>query len=374
MLHPALAQLSNNLVYSAMAVYTLAMLAFAAELAFGGRSRVGRLAAVAETATEPQQARATGVPAQHGAAAIAAGTAASTAATGTAASTAVLARPDAASRASLPPQGGGRGEDAPAHLGASDRFGRIAVRLTVLAAALHLGAVLARGLSVGRVPWGNMYEFSLAMSLGVSLVFLAMLTRHDLRYLGVFVVTPVLLTLGLAVTVLYVSAGQLMPALKSYWLAIHVTAAVIASGVFTLGAAVSVLYLLAERNERRIADGTVSADSRLTRALSRVPASGTLDRTAYRVHAFGFPLWTFAVIAGAIWAENAWGRYWGWDPKETWSFITWVVYAGYLHARATAGWRGRTAAIIALVGFSAMTFNYFAVNLLFFGKHSYSGL
>ena len=95
---------------------------------------------------------------------------------------------------------------------------------------------------------------------------------------------------------------------------------------------------------------------------------------AYRIHAFMFPLWTFSVIAGSIWAEAAWGRYWGWDPKETWAFITWVIYAAYLHARATIGWRGRKAAYVAIAGFIAIMFNYFIVNMFVQGLHSYSGL
>src|SRR5438477_114134 len=104
-----------------------------------------------------------------------------------------------------------------------------------------------------------------------------------------------------------------------------------------------------------------------------LPPSETLDRLAYKTIAFAFPIWTFAVIAGAIWAESAWGRYWGWDPKETWSFITWVVFAGYLHARATAGWRGRRAAVIALIGFASLLVTYYVVNLWIVGLHSYKG-
>jgi cytochrome c-type biogenesis protein CcsB len=146
---------------------------------------------------------------------------------------------------------------------------------------------------------------------------------------------------------------------------IHVIAAAASGGIFTVGAAISLLYLLADRAER---------DAKVNRLTERLPAAGKLDRLAYQVHAFVFPLWTFAVIAGAIWAENAWGRYWGWDPKETWAFITWVVYAAYLHARATAGWKGRKAAYIALAGFSTFLFNYFVINLLVTGLHSYAGV
>jgi len=308
-----LAQISNNLVYSSIAVYTLAMLAFAGEWAFGSRSRVGRSAALV------------------GVGATAEGTGAMPAAP-------MDNERELAER--------------------SDRLGRIALSLTLLAFVLHFGGVLARGLSAGRVPWGNMYEFSVASALAVTGAFLVLMRRYDLRWLGIFVVVPVLLTLGLAVTVLYTDSGELVPALKSYWLIIHVVAAVVASGIFTVGAALSLLFLVRVR---------VSGPSQL-------PSAETLDRLAYRVHAFSFPIWTFAVIAGAIWAENAWGRYWGWDPKETWAFITWVVYAAYLHARATAGWKGRKAAAIALAGYGTFLFNYFFVNMVVSGLHSYAGI
>ncbi len=188
---------------------------------------------------------------------------------------------------------------------------------------------------------------------------------------AIFVVMPVLLTLGLAVTVLYTDAAQLVPALKSYWLVIHVSAAVICGGAFCVAATVTLLFLVADAGERRAARGHAVPPRLAREAPARV---GPARRMAYRIHAFMFPLWTFAVVAGAIWAENAWGRYWGWDPKETWAFITWVAYAAYLHARATAGWKGRKAAVIALVAFGCFLFNYFGVNMLVTGLHSYSGV
>ena len=164
---------------------------------------------------------------------------------------------------------------------------------------------------------------------------------------------------------LYVPAGPLVPALRSYWLVIHVAAAIVSGAVFTVGGVVTVLYLVQDRWERH---GVVNALSR------RLPPSEQLDRSSYRLFAFVFPLWTFAIMAGAIWAENAWGTYWSWDPKETWALVTWLVFAGYLHARATAGWKGRRAAYIALAGLSCFVFNYFGVNIWFSGLHSYGGL
>jgi cytochrome c-type biogenesis protein CcsB len=311
-----LAQLSNSLTYSAIAVYVVALVLYAAELAFGARGVVARTASMA-----------------------AAGGPIATASSGDSQPSSV--QWDAA------------------------RLGRSAVALTVLGFGLQLAAVLTRGLAAQRVPWGNMYEFSSVAALLVTGVFLVMLTRQDVRFAGLFVLAPVVLTLGLAVTVLYTDAAALVPALNSYWLVIHVSVMVLSFAILTVGAVLAALYLWRQRDERRGSLGPLSR---------RLPDAAALDRVTYRVHAFAFPLFTFAVIAGAIWAENAWGRYWGWDPKETWSFITWVVYAAYLHARATGGWRGRRAAVIALVGYAAFLFNYFGVNIFFSGLHSYGGV
>jgi len=319
---------SNIFVYGSMAAYTVAMFAFAISLASTrGRDLVPAAPAVAEAATG--------------------GVALATRVVTT------LGGPDDGAR---PP---GR------------RAGNIGMSVTWLATIL-LGIALAlRGLSVGRVPWGNMYEFSLTSAFAISLAFVVLSLKRDLRWLGIFVVIPVLLTLGLAVTVLYTEAAQLVPALKSYWLVIHVSAAVVCGGAFCVGAAVTCLFLVADAGERRAVAGKPYFLDGLAR---RLPASNALDAMAYRVHAFMFPLWTFAIVAGAIWAENAWGRYWGWDPKETWAFITWVAYAAYLHARATAGWKGRKASVIALIAFGCFVFNYFGVNMLITGLHSYSGV
>jgi cytochrome c-type biogenesis protein CcsB len=235
-----------------------------------------------------------------------------------------------------------------------------------------------------------MYEYSLASAAAITGVFLAVSLRRDVRWLGLLVTMASLITLGVAVLLLYNDSPQLVPALKSYWLVIHVAAAIIAGGAFTVGAAATVLYLIADRAERDAAgierqphrgpmaglrNGLHVRGSRAAAAIaSRIPDSASLDALAYKVNAFVFPLWTFAVIAGAVWAEDAWGRYWGWDPKETWAFITWLVYAGYLHARATAGWRGRRAAVVGLIGFAAFLINFFGVNLFASGLHSYAGV
>jgi cytochrome c-type biogenesis protein CcsB len=235
----------------------------------------------------------------------------------------------------------------------------------VLGTVLLGVAVVLRGLAAERVPWANMYEFAITGSFLVAVAFVLLSRRYDLRALALWVTGLLLLTLGLAVTVLYVPAGPLVPALRSPWLVIHVAAATLAAAMFTIAMVASSLYLVRDVADRRGASG---------RFVSRLPSAAALDRVAYRVTAFGFPVWTFAVIAGAIWAEYAWGRYWGWDPKETWSLITWIVYAAYLHARTTVGWRGRRAAIISLVAYATLLFNFFGVNIAFVGLHSYGGV
>jgi cytochrome c-type biogenesis protein CcsB len=236
----------------------------------------------------------------------------------------------------------------------------------VLGTVLLGVGVVARGLAAGRWPWGNMYEFALVGALAAAVAVLLLRRRADVDALMVWVAATLLLTVGLAITVLYVPAGPLVPALRSPWLVIHVLAAVVSAAVFTVAMVASALFLVRDRAERL---GRTRG-----RYVGRLPAAATLDRVAYRVVAFGFPIWTFAVIAGAIWAEYAWGRYWGWDPKEVWALITWIVYAAYLHARTTAGWRGRRAAVIALVGYLTLLFNFFGVNIFFVGLHSYGGL
>jgi cytochrome c-type biogenesis protein CcsB len=248
---------------------------------------------------------------------------------------------------------------------------RTAFGLTCAGLLSQIIAIAARGISEHRVPWGNMYEFLAAITCMAVLVLVVASVRFRAYYIGLFVLLPVVLALALDVTVIYTPAGQLVPALQSYWIAIHVTAMIVASGLYIVGAVVTVMYLIADRNERRLAAGLPSQSAGI---MMHLPSPAILDRLSYRTILFAFPVWTFGIMAGAIWADSAWGRYWGWDPKETWSFITWVVYAGFLHARATAGWRGRKAAYIHLVGFGCLMFNLVGVNLWITGLHSYAGL
>jgi len=251
-------------------------------------------------------------------------------------------------------------------LARSNYWGRLGVGLTMIAAASHVVGVVSRGIAAERAPWGNMYEFVTTLMLFIVLLYLILLRKAHLRWLGLLVNLLLTLGMGLAVTVLYVAVAPLVPALHSVWFIIHIVAASIAGAAFNVGGLATIVGLLKARSERR---GTAQVGY-----LARLPSLERLDTIAYRAHAFGFPLWTFAVAAGAIWAEFAWGRFWGWDPKETWSLVTWVIYAGYLHARATAGWKGRRAAIIALIGLVSFWFNFIGVNLLLNGLHSYAGI
>jgi cytochrome c-type biogenesis protein CcsB len=247
----------------------------------------------------------------------------------------------------------------------ADKAARIATALMLLAFILLFVGVIARGLSNGHVPWGNMYEFSITGALAFTGAYLAALRKYDLRWLGLFISLAALLTLGTAITLLYRDSAPLVPALKSTWLVIHVIAAIISGGVFLLSNVIAGAYLYLDARERGAGRPAWA---------TRLPSLEVLDQLSYRLVAFVFPLWTFAVIAGAIWAESAWGRYWGWDPKETWAFITWVAYAAYLHARVTVGWKGRRAAWLCLFAGSTFLFNYVYVNVWGTGKHTYSGL
>ncbi len=248
----------------------------------------------------------------------------------------------------------------------SDTYARFGYLLLVLGAALQTLGVVTRGLAAHRFPWGNMYEWTTAALwfLVVAYLVLASRTRH--RWLGLFVSLLLAVGDGLAATVFYVAVGPLVPALHSVWFVIHILAALVAGAAFNVGGLASIGYLLKARAEKR---GTAG-----TGYLARLPSSEAIDTLAYRFHAFAFPVWTFTIAAGAIWAEYAWGRFWGWDPKETWALITWVIYAGYLHARATAGWKGTRAAVVALVGLASFWFNFIGVNLFVSGLHSYAGV
>jgi len=310
-------------VYSAAAVYLVAFVVFLLDLA-------KRSAAPA------------------GAAAVASGNAERTASGG---STAVLVDAPPA-----PPTG----------VAAPNRAARVALALTAVGWLVQVAAIFLRGVAAGRVPWANMFEFAL-MGTGIMVgVFLFAQFWKDLRFLGTFITGLAVLLLGLATRNLYVDVVPLPPALQSAWLVVHVLVAILGTGFFALGAGISIVQLLQSRRE--------AGKLQRVRMLRTVPGADVLERLAYRVNVIGFVLWTFTLMFGAIWAERAWGRYWGWDTKEVWTFVIWVVFAGYIHARATRGWRGNRSAILAIIGFAAVLFNFTVVNLFFTGLHAYSGL
>ncbi|KUJ65872.1 cytochrome C biogenesis protein [Streptomyces albus subsp. albus] len=352
-----LAHTSNVLIYSAMAVYTLAFLAHIAEWVFGSRSAVGRTAAaITPAAAAPETVKVTVATKGGG--------------------TAVLERPKVITRSAVGSRDVPDGPGAAGGTEQGDLYGRIAVGLTVLAFLIHAGGVVSRAVSVERAPWGNMYEFSTTFAMVAVGTYLALLAlRKNVRWIGLPLVTSVLLDLGLAVSVLYTASDQLVPALHSYWLWIHVSCAILSGAALYIGAVSTLLYLFRDNYEKRLENPEGKQyGAFMSSVLARTPSAASLDKFAYRINATVFPLWTFTIIAGAIWAEAAWGRYWGWDPKEVWSFITWVAYACYLHARATAGWKGRKAAYLALLAFACYLFNYYGINIFVSGKHSYAGV
>jgi cytochrome c-type biogenesis protein CcsB len=256
-------------------------------------------------------------------------------------------------------------------IGLAGRWVQAGMALAGVGVVAHTVAVVTRGLAVHRAPWGNMYEFVTALTCVAAIFFLFVMIRYRAWALGVFVLGAVVVALGLAETLIYTAAGQLVPALQAYWLSIHVTAMTLATGIFFVAAVLGVVYLASDRYNRRVAAGRAEPGNGIMR---RLPSIEQLDRLTYRTIVFGFPVWTFGVIAGAIWADQAWGRYWGWDPVETWAFITWVLYAAFLHARATAGWRGRRAHYIQLLGFASLMFNILIVQVFIAGLHSYAGV
>ncbi len=272
-------------------------------------------------------------------------------------------------------------------------FGRAGLIVTMIGFTAQVFSIVTRGLAAGRVPWGNMYEFTSLFCAAAVAGFLFVLYKTGGRSIGFFVMIPVVILMFVGGTKLYTQVETLVPALHSYWLLIHVLAVSLSSGVLMVSGVASVMYLLRARHERKLLagkawvseskDGVRSGESAVPKRqvtiadrsrLASLPSLAALDRVAYRTAIVAFPVFTFAVIAGAMWAEVAWGRYWGWDPKETSAFITWVFYAAYLHARATAGWRGSRAAWISVLGFLTVLFNLFFINIVVSGLHSYAGL
>ena len=316
----SLAEIGVDLLWSSALVLTLAMLAFTLDLA-GHPGRVAR-AQARRTARTHEQIEEAG-------------------------DTAVLTEVDTS--------------------GAPEKrqWGGIGISLAWLGTLLLIGSVAARAFSVHRPPLGNMYEFDLVGTAFLLVCFLGWSLRKDVRWLGAFVTLPAVLFIMLAALVYYTEASKLMPSLQSYWLSIHVTVATLSIGLFTIGFVITCLYLAQLNREEKGKTGGF---------LKALPDSKTLDRLAYGVHIIAFPLWMFTILAGAIWAQEAWGAYWNWDPKEVWSLVIFIVYAAYLHSRVTVGWSGRKAAVVVIIGFACILINYGVVNVYFVGQHSYSGL
>lgn len=369
----SLDEVSVLLVWTAIAIYALAFVAYAFDL-----SRRSALAVTAQDAAAKREL----VGAAVGA-----------------------ARADGPSRGAgaTASAGAPSGADASAPAGKPRLvWARIGTSLTVLAFLFHVAGDVTRGIAAERVPWANMYEFSLTGTMLIVAVYLAVLFRYDLRFLGAFITGLVVLLLGGASLpfTFYVEVVPLMDPLKSVWLVIHVFVASLGTAFFALAFGLSVLQLMQARRERRLAAVATSAESYAPasaasgtaapepaaeaapakkaktgpRFLRTLPTADTLESLAYRFAIIGFIFWTFTLIAGSIWANDAWGRYWGFDTKEVWTFVIWVLYAGYIHARATRGWRGTRSAWLAIVGFAAVMFNFTIVNMFFKGLHAYSGL
>ena len=253
-------------------------------------------------------------------------------------------------------------------------WARIGTVLTGFAFIFHLAGTIGRGLAAQRVPWANMYEFALTGTLLIVAVYLAVLRRYDLRFLGSFLIGMVALLLGGATLAFYVEVTPLMDPLKSVWLVIHVFVASLGTALFAISCGLSATQLLQSRRERRAAAPGEDTQAARSGYLRTLPTADTLESLAYRFAIVGFIFWTFTLIAGSIWANDSWGRYWGFDTKEVWTFVIWVLYAGYIHARATRGWRGTRSAWLSIIGFTAVLFNFTIVNMFFQGLHSYSGL
>ena len=319
----ALASYSLTAIYSAMGVYLFAFIAFTLDLA--KRSAETPVSVVASPVRVGQMSRVGG--------------------------TAVLDRPPLST--TVPVR-------------RSNRFERVAFALTILGWVLHVLGTVLRGIAAHRVPWANMFEFSLTASAIIVGVFIAVQVWQNLRFLGAYITGFSLIVLGFGTVGFYVNVVPLPPALQSYWLVIHVFVATLGTAFFAIGAGLSLVQLVQARRETKQLAGLKFLDT--------MPEAEKLETLAYRVIVVGFVFWTFTLMAGAIWAAHAWGRYWGWDTKEVWTFIIWTLFAGYIHARATRGWRGSRSAYLAIVGFGAVMFNFTIVNLFFKGLHTYSGL
>ena len=245
-----------------------------------------------------------------------------------------------------------------------ERGARLGRMLLLVGVILHAAGFALRYAVAGYTPITNLFESLSFFALAIAATFLVIEVRYNLRTLGSFV-APLAFIFSVFAAFLPGEVAGLAPALNSYWLPIHVLLLFVGDAVFAVAFGAGIMYLLQEKQVKRKKMGAL---------FKRLPSLDVLDDVNYRCLTIGFPLLTMGIITGSIWAEYAWGSYWSWDPKETWSLITWLLYAALLHGRLTVGWRGRKAAILAIVGFGAVLFTFLGVNLLLPGLHSYSSL
>jgi cytochrome c-type biogenesis protein CcsB len=247
---------------------------------------------------------------------------------------------------------------------------KLAIRVQLAALLVHTAAIVLRGIVMGRLPMANQYEFSTAFSWALALVSLIFILKFNFPVLGAFA-SPVTLLLAVYAGVQKLnelrvieangidSIRNLMPALRSSWLGIHVSTVIIAYGAFGVSFVLSLIFLLRDKmKENGFWD-------------THIPKKEKLDTISYRCVSLGMMFLTVTIGIGGVWAENAWGSYWSWDPKETWALVTWVIYLVYLHLRIRKGWSGRTAALFGVAGFVCVLFTYIGVNTLLPGLHSY---
>ena len=249
----------------------------------------------------------------------------------------------------------------------ADKLGGMTQMLLWLGIALHLAAIVLRGLATSRFPFGNLYEYVLMVTAGVMVVATIAMQRKEWRTLWPWLLTPILALMFYGSTKLYAESAPVVPALQSHWLPIHVTVVSLGASIGIVSGIASLLSVL------RVHQGKGSEHGFFGVIARPLPSAKKLDQLAYRLGVVTLPTLGLGIVLGAIWAESAWGRYWGWDPKETVSFATWILYAAYLHARATPAFR-KAAPYINIAAMLLMVFNLFFINMVVSGLHSYAGL
>jgi cytochrome c-type biogenesis protein CcsB len=252
----------------------------------------------------------------------------------------------------------------------SEGLGKVATLTLFSGVVVETTAILLRWyesyqMGIGRAPLTNLYESLVFFALTIAIVYLLIERKFKIKTAGAFV-TPFPFIIMAYASLNPNDIQPLVPALQSNWLISHVVTCFVGYAAFAVSFGVSFLYLFKVNSENR-------PGKKGEGFMDHLPSSALLDEVGYKTIAIGFPLLTIGIVTGAFWANVAWGTYWSWDPKETWSLIVWLIYAAYLHARITRGWRGKKAAVLSIVGFTATLFCYLGVNLILSGLHSYGG-